>query len=121
MIRHRHRPLVNLLLGLVFLVQGYAVAAGPAGAITPPPDSATTAPVPPCHDMPETLASDERTSCCDAGCPHMAACALGHASVATLPLLALPEAASLRAPVLALNLPAARRSLPIRPPIPLHG
>lgn len=121
------RTWLSVLLGAVLLVQGFAVsAASHAGFADAPAAQALEMVDMPCHgqkrqaDKADAADSQER-ACCNAGCPDMTTCALGHlASVATvsvtLPPPVRPERGVSRKCV------ALRpfRSL-LRPPIVLHS
>ncbi len=122
---NRNRTLLSMLLGLVLLVQGFAVSAAPRASLSE--DAAVTVNVMadmPCHGQMTAQADetgDQHSSCCDENCPDMTTCALGHlASVATVSL-AMPQPARAErgfTPVLALSRTSG--SL-LRPPIALHG
>lgn len=80
------RPLIHVLLALVFLVQGIGVAsAGLSLANEPSPAQAEAVP---CHGaMADAMASSskpDQPSCCNAACPDMLTCALA--------VLAMPAA-----------------------------
>lgn len=121
----RFRTLLSVLLGLVLLVQGFAVSAAPRAKLpAETPASASVMADMPCHGQTAMHADDagkKPPSCCNENCPDMTTCALGHlASVATVSL-ALPQSALTErrlTPVL-----AASRTLSslLRPPIVLHG
>jgi hypothetical protein len=116
----RDRTWLNLLLGLVLLVQGFAVAAAPRGMArhaTPAAEAASM----PAH-CPGMAASGEASdhagpSCCDESCPDMTTCALGHyaAAIAIGPIgvrHADPFGVSLPGPVPLTRAPGS----PLRPP-----
>ena len=79
------RPWVNAILGLLMLVQGFAVAAGDQPPHKAQPDSAAAASTQmPCHGGPDKDAPAPcAKSCCDGGCSGMTSCAFGHLAVAT--------------------------------------
>ena len=119
----RFRALVNVLMGLTFLVQGLAVAATPvslavAGETPAQSEEATM------DHCAKAAADAERAasrSCCDEDCPNMAMCLLAHVAVAApvrsdFPPTHAPRAATLAAAPLR----ASPQSL-LRPPIDLHG
>jgi hypothetical protein len=121
----RFRTLLSVLLGLVLLVQGFAVSAAPhAKPSEGAPASASIMADMPCHAqkaMQQDDSGKQDRACCNASCQDMTTCALGHlASVATVSVV-LPQAARADrgfTPVL-----AASRTLSslLRPPIALHG
>jgi hypothetical protein len=81
----RDRTWLNLLLGLVLLVQGLAVAAAPRGVASRAPAATEAASMPAhCPDMaaPGEASDPAGPSCCDASCPDMTTCALGHSAAA---------------------------------------
>lgn len=117
------RTLLSVLLGLVLLLQGFALSAAPLGL----PDAEMTqaaADTPPCHGAqpPQTDADGSTLSCCDADCPDMTRCALGHFAAAPqpaapgahAPVTPRPEASAIVAP-------ERRAASLLRPPITFHG
>lgn len=121
----RFRTLLSVLLGLVLLVQGFAVSAAPRAKLpAEAPASASVMADMPCHGQTAMQADDagkQHPSCCNENCPDMTTCALGHlASVAT-ESVTLPQPARAErifTPVLAIS----RTLNPLlRPPIALHG
>ena len=112
----RIRPLLTALLGLMFWVQGMAVAAAPVDV---PAAEAESAMEMPCHgDAPDVAPCD----CCDGDCPDMASCALGHFFTAPPSAVASFEAAAHAAvPAAGWSLKTAVLSLPVRPPIASHA
>jgi hypothetical protein len=69
------RPLLNVVLGLSLLVQGFGVAAQvPAAAEDVTQVAAAQMP---CHDGAHDQAANP-ASCCNADCPDMAGCVIGH-------------------------------------------
>lgn len=129
----RLRPLLNTLLGLIFLVQGYAVAAAP-GMAAPVATSvaASTAPaamadMPHCARMasPARQGSDDQaaaaSSCCDEGCPNLTSCALGHLAAIASPGIWLPNTVIDAPPFSVPPVQAHRLSALLRPPITFHG
>lgn len=133
----RLRPLLNTLLGLIFLVQGYAVAAAPGmtapvatsvAASTASAAMVDMADMPHCAKMASQAPQQARdaedaaaSSCCDEGCPNLASCALGHLAAITSPGIWLPNTV-IDAPPFALPpVQALRLSALLRPPITFHG
>ncbi len=112
-----------MLLGLVLLVQGVAVSAAPVFG----PDLATMTMDSdiPCHgqmdDQAVSQAVSNPASCCDADCPDMTSCMLGHLAIAAhfqLTTLHSPDAVPHMIPARIIT-----HSPPslLRPPITLHG
>lgn len=117
---HRNRPFVNLLLGAIIALQGFAVAASPRAAAPAAAPAAEQSSPPPCHGA--AVGSPEQgRSCCDDSCPVMTACLLGHLGVAPVvaPLLSPPVAPPPQLAVVAAGPPPLRSFL--RPPIVLPG
>lgn len=117
---NRARPLVHLLLGLLLLVQGYAVAAAPRGIAHPATPSAVHATaVSHCHAMAHAGDAKQhpKPACCDDSCPDMTTCALGH--LATAPVSSVVIAAPSSASGVSLVPPPAWHApaSPLRPPI----
>jgi len=113
----RLRPFIHAILGLVLLVQGFAVAAADRRIDLSNPDATVASEqAMPCHDGMSGAAG-----CCEADCPDMASCALSHIATApaATPLVARPAARPISTPTL-MSSAAAPRSL-LRPPIALHG
>lgn len=132
----RLRPLLNTLLGLIFLVQGYAVAAAPGmaapvatsvAASTAPVAMADMADMPHCARMasPARQGSDDQaaaaSSCCDEGCPNLTSCALGHLAAIASPGIWLPNTVIDAPPFAVPPVQAHRLSALLRPPITFHG
>ena len=135
----RLRPLLNTLLGLIFLVQGYAVAAAPGmtapvatsvAASTAPAAMADMADMPHCASMasPARQGSDDQAaaaaaaaSCCDEGCPNLTSCALGHLAAIASPGIWLPNTVIDAPPFSVPPVQAHRLSALLRPPITFHG
>lgn len=115
----RFRPALNAVIGLLFMVQGVAVASAEitpldAGDISAEASAAAV----PCHG--DQTGGTDLDSCCDADCPNMAACALGHiaaASAQSVPIAAAQH--PLRAATVLPPLASAPPSH-LRPPISLH-
>lgn len=121
----RHRTLLSVLLGLVLLVQGYAVSAAPHAKLSDAAGALVTAQVKtPCHaqqaDM-EDAAGEQQRPCCNVGCPDMTTCALGHIAAAAVMSVALPQAAHAEIAFAPVHAVSRMLSLPLRPPITLHG
>ena len=123
----QYRPLLSVLLGLVLLLQGFAVAAAPRAKIADAGDAqhaAVAVSDMPCHAKSAGKATDgqkQKPSCCDGSCADMTTCSLGHMAVApvlvvaNLPAPDAPSAAPVSEPV-----ESTPQSL-LRPPISLHG
>jgi hypothetical protein len=111
----RLRPLLNALLGLVFCVQGLAIAAAPIDLPAAATDGAMEMP---CHDGAGLAPCD----CCGSACPDMAGCVIGHffAAAAAAPA---PLAPAAHAPIATdgWSPKTAAPSLPVRPPIVFHA
>ncbi|HEY1077177.1 MAG TPA: hypothetical protein VGE51_10855 [Fontimonas sp.] len=119
----RTRTLLSVLLGLMLLVQGVAVSAAPYENFADAASTQLAAPQdPPCHGGMSGESAPQHPSCCDASCPDMTSCALGHLATAIDRFaLALPPATPTvqrPTPVQAASGPLAT---PLRPPISLHG
>lgn len=118
-----HRTLVGILLGLVLLVQGYAVSAASwLVPFDPPVAEVGTMAEPPCHGTQAPAPEKQTPCCCDATCPDMTSCALGHlASAAVIATVVFPPDGVAMPD--AHFLPVAGRvpSSLLRPPITLHG
>ena len=120
----RYRTLISVLLGLVLLVQGFAVSAAPRASLS----SAATAHAEmqmkgdaPCPMMMGEASGKQAPSCCNATCPDMTTCALGHIAAISVFSVALPATAQIH-PQFSLVLAVARTSTSLlRPPISLHG
>jgi hypothetical protein len=119
----RHRTLVSLLLGLILLVQGYAVSAAPVAQVRAAAMTGMAAMADmPCHAKMAKGSAKQMPPCCNADCPDMTTCMLGHLAV-TAPASQLPPLPDV-APSSWLPPPAklAQQSSPVfRPPITLHG
>jgi hypothetical protein len=96
----RYRTLLCALLGLVFLLQGMAVSAAPTMTADTP-----------CQDY----------SCCDAACPNMSTCALGHIAAPPVLPLALPAAARTEHAFTPVRVISRTLASLLRPPITFHG
>lgn len=112
-------------LGLVLLVQGFAVSIAPRASLSE--DAVATVSTMtgmPCHGQIAAQADetgDQRLSCCDETCPDMTTCALGHLAPIAMAYLALPKLAYAEhgfTPVIAVSHTSG--SL-LRPPIAFHG
>lgn len=122
---NRFRTLLSLLLGLVLLVQGFAVSAAPRAKLSEGvPASASVMADMPCHGQ-EAMKQDDSgkqdRACCGASCPDMTTCALGHLASATPVTVALPPAAQAESHVAPFYVEARTLNSPLRPPIALHG
>lgn len=118
------RTLLSVLLGLVLLVQGLAVSAAPHAS---PMDTVASLPATahmPCHaqnaDAADTQAA-AKPSCCDASCPDMTSCALGHMAVSAPTGIAPLPANAAEYPVPASVLVSHPLRSPLRPPIAIHA
>lgn len=116
----RCRPLLSLLLGLLFLVQGLAVAAAPLPTAALDAPAAMQDAMPPCHaDAAAAASPSDPAPCCHADCPDMTHCALSQ--LLTAPEFALALIGPVSAPA-ALPPPQASShpsGSPLRPPIHL--
>ncbi|MEW6168522.1 MAG: hypothetical protein AB1651_12625 [Pseudomonadota bacterium] len=124
-VMRRSRTLLSVLLGLVLLVQGLAVSAAPQAWSANEGAGATAAAArPPCNMQTAEAAADPSETghaCCDASCPDMARCVLGHmAAAATLGALSLPSGTVAYPAPAAAPVSQPPRS-PLRPPIAIHG
>ncbi|WP_133164335.1 hypothetical protein [Solimonas fluminis] len=79
---------MSVLLGLVLLLQGYAVSAAPRANLIKALDADMAMQMDmPCHGQKADAEKVGKPSCCNADCPDMTTCALGHiASPVTLTL-----------------------------------
>ena len=120
----RHRTLLSVVLGLVLLVQGVAVAAAPYDLVTDSdPVAMTMDSGMPCHEQGQKAddAAQGGSSCCDADCPDMTSCMLSHVAInASFQLVTAhsPDVVPGLVPVRVLT-----HSPPtlLRPPITLHS
>jgi hypothetical protein len=106
---NRHRTLLSVLLGLMLLVQGYAA-------------SATTQP--PCHGQAATSAEGHGApagDCCKSHCPDMASCAQGAMAAPAAFSLAIASAVQAQPSFAPMRVLTRASTLPLRPPITLHG
>lgn len=114
------RPLLNLVVGLLLLVQSVAVAStgvAPLDAADPAADVAMAAM--PCHG--DTGSGTDQPSCCDADCPNMAACALGHIAAAPMQGFDAVVASQKVQPVSVMTPIVLAPSSLLRPPISSHA
>lgn len=121
----RYRTLISVLLGVVLLVQGAAVSAAPRAKLSAEVSALASAMADmPCHAQKAMTADDPGKpdhSCCNASCPDMTTCALGHlASVGTVSV-ALPQDARAELSFTAVRVTSRTASSLLRPPIALHG
>lgn len=122
---NRFRTLLSMFLGLVLLVQGFAVSAAPRAKLpAEAPASVSALADMPCHAQKAVKSDDsgkQDPSCCNENCPDMTTCALGYlAFVATMSVV-MPQPARAEpsfTPALAVS-----RTLSslLRPPIARHG
>lgn len=111
-------------MALLLMLQALAVAAAPPALAAPSADDDTGRPA--CHGTATTAASSMSgdplaSDCCDEDCPHMAACMLGHLSLAETPAMPVFASVQLHIASRTLTLPPPRGSPRLRPPISLHG
>src|ERR1051326_7884852 len=86
----RHRTWISILLGLVLVLQGFAVSA----ATRAPMAKAAAMADAPCHGHSDAMKS--RHNCCDESCPDMTSCALGAFASGDVVIVSIPPAASQR-------------------------
>lgn len=122
----RFRTLLSVLLGLVLLVQGFAVSAAPRAKVSGKSESVESGVMAdlPCHGQKAMKADDaskQYRACCNENCPDMTTCALGH--LATVPMLSVALAQPVReAPsVISVRIVTRTFASPLRPPISLHS
>lgn len=119
------RILLSMFLGLVLLVQGFAVSAAPRAKLSEgTPASASVMVDMPCHAqmaMKQDDSGKQERSCCNASCPDMTTCALGHLAAATLVTVSVPPAAQAESRVTPVRIEARTLNSPLRPPIASHG
>ncbi len=73
------RTWLSVLLGLVLLLQGYAVSATPRANLIKALDADMAMQMDmPCHGQKADAKKAGKPSCCNADCPDMTTCALGH-------------------------------------------
>ena len=121
----RCRTLLSVLLGLVLLAQGFAVSAAPRAKLSESaPASASVVADMPCNGQ-KALKQDEtgkpHRSCCNASCPDMTTCALGHLASATTVSLMVPTAAGAQPSLPPVRAESRALSSLLRPPISFHG
>lgn len=121
----RFRTLLSAFLGLVLLVQGFAVSAAPGGKLSGEASaSASVTTAMPCQVQKSAKTNDsgnQHPSCCNENCPNMTTCTLGHlASVATVSV-ALPQEAKAERGFSPVRIASRTLNSPLRPPIALHG
>lgn len=112
----KRRPFLTAVLGLMFFVQGLAIAAAPVDVPAADVESAMEMP---CHGDAGDVAPCD---CCDGDCPEMASCMIGHAFAAP-PSTAAPLAPAAQVAVATggWSLQTAVLSLPVRPPIVIRA
>jgi len=119
----RHRTLISILLGIVLLAQGFAVSSVPRAKWSEPSQveiGAMAMADMPCHAQKADQADPARP-CCDASCPDMTTCALGHlAGVATMSVV-LSQMMRETPVFTSVRVQARALASPLRPPITLHG
>ncbi len=121
-IMKRYRTLLSVLLGLVLLVQGVAVAAAPyAMLFDADPVVMTMDADMPCHGQAASDSEQSGSSCCDAVCPDMTSCMLGHLAInASFQLTTVHSPGELPGLIPVRIIAQSPPSL-LRPPITLHG
>ncbi len=73
------RTWLSVLLGLVLLLQGYAVSAAPRANLLKDSGAEMAMQMDmPCHGQKADAEKADKLSCCNADCPDMTTCALGH-------------------------------------------
>ena len=121
------RPLLNCVLGLALLVQGFAFASAPQTAVAKVPaavEQAGAGDEMPCHGDSQKAEPEDSApcACCDGGCVDMSGCAFGHlfAAVPALPAAVVPAS---QGAIAAPDRSAESVSLPsrLRPPISLRA
>jgi len=113
----RGRTWLAAMLGLLLLLQGHAVAAAPYLAADAAAMAMTMAADAPCPMHAQDRDGSPQPDCCNADCPSMATCLLGH-------FAAMPELAILIAPApgvvpvfRATRATTRNPASPLRPPI----
>jgi len=113
----RGRTWLSTMLGLLLLLQGYAVAAAPNLAPQAAATAMTMAADEPCPMHAQDRDSSPQPDCCNTDCPSMATCLLGH-------FAAMPDLAILIAPAptvvpafQATRATSRNPASPLRPPI----
>ena len=119
----RAKAAVNILVGLLFLAQGVAVAASPI--VKTKAAEPTAAMQMHCHPSQDAPAQPQKSCPCHHACPAMAHCG---SCVLASPAIGFAAPAMEAAPVGAFQtlpeegaVPSAVPSSPLRPPISLHG
>lgn len=116
----RIRLAVNLVTGLLFLVQGLVATAAMRPQASPAEPAAAAAEMTSCHH--HATPDAPRPRCCQAGCPGAAFCASAHVAISSAaPLPAPARAASPPLAAAGAALPPPRGASLLRPPIALHG
>tara|TARA_R110000787_G_scaffold57600_4_gene131475 strand:- start:7612 stop:7977 length:366 start_codon:yes stop_codon:yes gene_type:complete len=118
----RQQALLNIFLGLILLVQGFAVAGAPRAQLT---DAASTgtADEMPCHGqmlMQSDESGENQPSCCNDSCPNMTTCALGAMTSVTVPSMILHRPTQVERGFTPIAAPRAAFCPLLRPPISLH-
>jgi hypothetical protein len=127
---HTVRPMrrirvgLSVLLGLLLVAQGFAVAAAGHPSVAAEPaqaqvDAADSGAAMPCHGDPAQPA--DGASCCDGDCPNMTTCALGHLAVtAPMHVDPIPVSREFSSARVVPPVAASPQTL-LRPPIALHA
>lgn len=116
----RLRPVLDTLLGLLLLVQAIGVASA-NGSISIAGHAAADPMEMPCHGDGHPSGILDPPSCCDADCPTMTTCALGHFTLGSTPIVAFGPAMPPRDSTRSIWPAAGVRPSLLRPPIPwLH-
>ncbi|MGH8458602.1 MAG: hypothetical protein ACRESV_04575 [Nevskiales bacterium] len=118
----RHRTLLSVLLGLVLLVQGVAVSAAPLAMFSESGQTTVSMNADmPCHGQMDDQAVTDPASCCDADCPDMTSCMLGHLAFANTVHASTPHSPDEFQQLIPVRVITRAPSSLLRPPITLHG
>lgn len=119
---NRYRTLLSVLLGLVLLAQGFAVAAAPRATLADAASAEMRVGADmPCHARKADQTGQPDRSCCNARCPDMTTCALGHMAAIAVISLAVPPAARVEPSFTPVRAVTRTLASPLRPPIALHS
>ncbi|MDM4771381.1 hypothetical protein [Solimonas sp. SE-A11] len=109
---------MSVLLGLVLLLQGYAVSAAPRANLIKALDADMAMQMDmPCHGQKADAEKAGKPSCCNADCPDMTTCALGHIASAVSLTLEPPRGGIAEPDPLAVREIARTSTSLLRPPI----
>lgn len=118
----RYRTLISVLLGLMLLVQGFAVSAAPRAMQADATHAEMTAKSEmPCHMKMGDSSGKQLPSCCNASCPDMTTCAFGHIAAVPVISLVLPETGREMSGFTSVRILTRTATSLLRPPITLHG